>query len=185
MTGLLQALLWLAYPLAIFFGLQVLEPRYVAILLALALLLRRHSDARRLLAGLTRIDMSVLTALLTLAAITAITNSEPLLRLYPAAMSLGMLITFGFSLKFPPSMIERFARLHEPDLPLAGVNYTRTVTQVWCGFFIANGTLAVYTALYSSREKWALYNGLIAYLLMGILFVGEWLFRRFFIAHHV
>ncbi len=176
-------LLWLVYPLAIFFGLQVLEPRYVALLLAGALVLRRRKDAGRFLAGLSCVNLAVLAALLGLAALTAVTNSETLLRLYPAAMSLGMLLLFGLSLRFPPSMIERFARLHEPDLPSAGVLYTRRVTQVWCIFFVANGSFAAWTALYASRDTWALYNGLIAYLLMGVLFAGEWLLRRRFIPH--
>lgn len=175
---LLQAVFWLAYPLIIFFGLQVLEPRYVALLLGLVLLLRRRRDAGRLLAGLSRIDLAVLTALLSLAGVTALTNSETLLRLYPAAMSAGMLLLFGISLKYPPSMVERFARLSEPDLPPSGVLYTRRVTGIWCAFFIANGSVAAYTALYASRETWALYNGLIAYGLMGALFAGEWLIRR-------
>jgi uncharacterized membrane protein len=180
MTGakLLQALRWLIYPLAIFFGLQIFEPRYVAILLGLALLMRQHRPAGRLLSGLSRINLVVPVVLLTLAGTTALTNSEMLLRLYPAAVNLGMLLLFGLSLKYPPSMVERFARTSEPDLPLAGVTYTRRVTQVWCGFFIANGGIATHTALNSSRETWALYNGFIAYLLMGALFAGEWLFRR-------
>lgn len=178
---LLQALLWLAYPLLIFFGLQALEPRYVALLLAGVLLLRRGRDTRRFLGGLTRIDRAVLATLLSLAAVSAATNSEALLRLYPAALSLGMLLLFALSLKFPPSMIERFARLHEPELPPAGVRYTRRVTQVWCAFFVANGSVAAWTALYASRDVWALYNGLISYLLVGLLFAGEWLLRRRFL----
>lgn len=180
---LLQALLWLAYPLIIFFGLQLLEPRYVALLLVLTLLLRRRRDAGRLLAGLSRIDLTVLAALLALAGTTALTNSETLLRLYPAAVSAGMLALFGLSLHYPPSMVERFARLSEPDLPPAGVRYTRRVTQVWCAFFIANGSVATYTALHANRETWALYNGFIAYLLMGALFAGEWLVRRRLVRH--
>lgn len=175
---LLQGLLLVVYPLVIFFGLQVFEPRYVALLLAGMLLLRRQRDAGRLLAGLTHLDLGILAAMLSLAGLTAATNSEMLLRLYPAAMSFGMLLLFGISLQRPPTMVERFARLHEPDLPSAGVRYTRRVTEVWCLFFIANGALALWTALYSTRETWALYNGLIAYVLMGFLFAGEWLVRR-------
>ena len=38
-------------------------------------------------------------------------------------------------------------------------------------------TLALATALWASDKTWALYNGLIAYLLMGALFAGEWLVR--------
>lgn len=183
--NLLGALVWLTYPLVIFFGLRVLEPRFVALLLVCALLLRRWHDAGRLLAGLARINLVMLTSLLGLAAVTIATNSETLLRLYPVAMSLGMLLLFGHSLKFPPSMIERLARLREPDLPPAGIRYTRRVTQVWCAFFIANGTVAAWTALYASRDNWAIYNGLIAYLLMGMLFAGEWLLRRRFLPDRV
>jgi uncharacterized membrane protein len=180
---MLDMLLWLAYPLVIFFGLELLEPRYVALLLACALLLRSRRNASRFLAGLTRINVAVLTGLLGLAVFTGVTNSEILLRFYPAAMSLGMLLLFSLSLKFPPSMIERFARLREPNLPLAGVQYTRRVTQVWCAFFVANGTVAAWTALYASRDAWAMYNGLIAYILMGALFAGESLLRRRFLPH--
>ena len=56
--------------------------------------------------------------------------------------------------------------------------YTRKVTQVWCGFFVLNGGLALGTALWASDATWALYNGLIAYGLMGVLFAGEWVVRR-------
>lgn len=174
----LKVALWLLYPMIILFGLRVTEPRYVALVLAAALLLRRSRGAARLLASLSRIDLAVVAGLLSLAAATALTNSELLLRLYPAAVNLGMLVLFGLSLAFPPSMVERFARLGEPDLPEAGVCYTRRVTQVWCLFFVGNGAGAVYTALYAGREVWALYNGFIAYLLMGVLFGGEWLYRR-------
>jgi uncharacterized membrane protein len=105
-------------------------------------------------------------------------NSEQVLRLYPALINLGALGLFAWSLHRPPSMVERFARLHHPDLPPEGVRYTVNVTRVWCGFFILNGAIATYTAVFSSRAVWTLYNGLIAYVLMGVLFAGEWWVRR-------
>lgn len=30
----------------------------------------------------------------------------------------------------------------------------------------------------AGEEAWALYNGFISYLLMGLMFAGEWLIRR-------
>jgi uncharacterized membrane protein len=176
----LRALSWVAYPLLILFGLRFAEPRYVALLLAACVLLRRSRGAARLLASLSRAESAVLAGLLLLAGASAAANSEWLLRLYPAAVNLGLLTLFGLSLIFPPTMIERFARLGEPDLPRAAVRYTRRVTQVWCLFFVGNGAIALYTALYAGRDAWALYNGCIAYLLMGALFGGEWLVRRHF-----
>lgn len=177
----LKALSWLACPLLILLGLRFAEPRHVAITLALCLLLGRGREAARLLAGFSRAWRLALAALLLLAGAAALNNSEALLRLYPVAMNFGTLTLFGLSLQAPPSMIERFARLTEPDLSAAAVHYTRRLTQIWCAFFIFNGSAALYTALYTSRDTWALYNGLIAYLLMGALLGGERLLRRFFV----
>jgi uncharacterized membrane protein len=44
--------------------------------------------------------------------------------------------------------------------------------------FVLNGSLALYTAVAADIEVWALYNGVIAYVLMGLLFAGEYLVRR-------
>ena len=172
---------WALYPLVVLFGLRFAPPRYVALALLAILLLRRSRQAGRLLASLSTLDRMVLAGLLLLAGSAALTNSEMLLRLYPAAVNLGMLLLFGGSLVSPPSMVDRFARLSDPALPAAAVGYTRSVTVLWCTFFVANGALALYTALYASREDWALYNGGVAYALMGVLFAGEWLYRRFVI----
>jgi len=176
------SLLWVVYPLVVFFGLRVMEPRYVAMLFAAVLLLRRRKKLGAFLSGLSPASWTVLVLQLLLMAATVLTNDEVLLRCYPAAINAGMLLIFGMSLFNPPSMVERFARVSEPDLAPAGVRYTRRVTQIWCVFFIANGVVSGYTALYASREQWIFYNGLIAYLLMGILFAGEWLFRRYWFA---
>lgn len=99
-------------------------------------------------------------------------------RLYPVFMNLAMLIAFAATLARGPSMIERIARLMEPDLPDSGVRYTRKVTMVWSGFFALNGAIALWTALYAEWRVWTLYNGVIAYVAMGLLFGGEWIVRR-------
>jgi uncharacterized membrane protein len=100
------------------------------------------------------------------------------LKLYPVVVSAVLLALFAASLVYPPSAIERFARLREPDLPPEAVAYTRRVTQVWCLFFIFNGITAFATALWASDAAWTLYNGLISYCLMGVLMAAEWLVRR-------
>ncbi|MDR1275171.1 MAG: hypothetical protein LBL72_02105 [Candidatus Accumulibacter sp.] len=171
---------WLFYPLLIFFGLRFFEPRYLALLLGGLVVLRNLRSVKRFVAGRSRIDAIVFFTLLVFSAVVAFSNDEFILRLYPVVVNLGSLALFAFSLFFPPSIVERFARLSEPDLPEAGVVYTRRVTCLWCVFFVFNGLVAAYTALYASREFWALYNGFIAYLLMGALFAGEWCCRRYF-----
>ena len=113
-----------------------------------------------------------------LAVLATVLNQALPLKLYPALVNAVMLVVFGTSLRFGPPLVERLARLQEPELPAFALAYTRRVTQVWCGFFVLNGGLALLTALYASDRVWMLYNGLLAYVMMGVLFAGEWLVRR-------
>lgn len=115
-----------------------------------------------------------------LAIVTLWDNVWMPLKLYPVLVSGVMLGVFSYSLISPPSLIERIARLNDPNLPAAAIRYTRRVTQVWCGFFLINGSIALATALWASPTIWSLYNGVISYLLMGLLFGGEYLARRRF-----
>ena len=62
---------------------------------------------------------------------------------------------------------------------LAGVAYTRRVTQIWCGYFIVNGGIIATLSLIGAERAWALYTGVISYIFMGLLLAGEWLYRRY------
>lgn len=162
-----------AYPLIVYFSLGHIEPRYLALLLlALAGL--------RWLAGGAQVVQArwVALAALLLAASTALLNQSLPLKLYPVLVNVVLLAVFGLSLVRGPSVAERIARIQDPDLDARGRAYTRRVTQVWCGFFVLNGGLALATVLWASEEIWALYNGVIAYGLIGALMGGEWLLRR-------
>lgn len=175
----LQMAAWVMYPLTIYAGLHWGSPRIVGVLLLLNLAIRRRHDARKLIGEMRWMDRGVLLALFLLALSAALTNSEILVRLFPVLMNFGALILFVRSLSASQSMVERFARLKEPDLPASGVTYTRRVTQVWCCFLAANTCVSWWTAIYATQETWALYNGLIAYVLMAFLFVGEWAMRTY------
>lgn len=124
------------------------------------------------------------TLVLALAAIWS--NTSLPLKLYPVLVNCGLFVAFAYSLISPPSIIERFARITEPDLPDVAIAYTRRVTQVWCVFFVINGSIALGTALWASEAVWSLYTSGISYALMGLLFGGEYLVRRRFRRlHHV
>lgn len=170
-------LIALAYPALIYFGLTVLEPRTLGIVLLLLLLLRHRRDAARLVRDMSAAERALPLALVALSIAIIAANSELLLRLYPAAVSFGFLAIFARSLAYPPTLVERIARLAEPNLPPEGVRYTRRVTQAWCLFMAGNGAIALATA-FASRELWILWNGLLSYVLMGAMFAGEWLIRR-------
>ena len=89
-----------------------------------------------------------------------------------------MLALFGGSLFAKQSLIERLARLQTPDLPPEGVRYTRRITQIWCVFFVLNGSMAAALVLMRQYDWWALYTGIVSYVLMGLLLGGEWVYRK-------
>jgi uncharacterized membrane protein len=171
LLAVLTAVLTALYPLAIWLGHGQVEPRWLAGLLLLAV-------ATRLPAlNISRSARWSAAAGLLLAACAIWANALLPLKLYPVLVSAMFLAAFGYSLARPPSMVERFARLREPNFPPEAVAYTRRVTQVWCGFFVLNGLLALGTALWASEAVWSLYTGVIAYVLMGVLFGVEYLVR--------
>ena len=97
---------------------------------------------------------------------------------YPVVVNGLMLLIFGSSLWAKQTLVERLARLQTPDLPPQGIVYTRKVTQIWCVFFIVNGTTAALLALLGWYNIWAIYTGIVAYVLMGLLGIGEFAYRK-------
>lgn len=164
--------LTLLYPLAVYFGVHHIEPWQIAAALAVLLFTRLLTGQ---VAGKT--DRLLIAAAVFYCGFAVWNNNLVTLRFYPVLVNLGLLIIFTASLYFPPPVIERLARIQHPDLPPEGVLYTRKVTQIWCVFFLLNGLLAAATAIWSSFAWWSLYNGLIAYILMGLLMAVEYLVR--------
>lgn len=159
------------YPLLVYYGIGLFEPKWLAVLLCILALVRAAASRQRFWLA------AALGALL-LAVSSMLSNQLFPLKLYPVLVNSVLFIVFFASLIHPPSMIERIARLREPNFPPEAVAYTRRVTQVWCVFFVFNGVAAFATAWWGSDAVWALYNGLIAYGLIGILLAAEWLIRR-------
>ncbi|MBI1359106.1 MAG: hypothetical protein GC155_02355 [Alphaproteobacteria bacterium] len=172
--GLALGAVSLLFPFIALFLAHPLGPMVVVLALVAVLVLRAVT-------GLGKKQPQALTwaalAAACLLGIGSTINANLAMRLYPVLMNLAMLSAFALSLVRPPTMIERFARVFEPDLPEAGVRYTRTVTWIWCAFFVLNGSIALWTALEASLATWALYNGLVSYSMMGLLLGGEFLVR--------
>lgn len=97
-------------------------------------------------------------------------------RLYPVFMVALALALFARSLWTTP-LVEVFARRMGEGLDARGVAYCRNVTRVWVSF-LAVHLLVTCATLFASDEIWILYNGCLSYLLMGALFLGEFLYRR-------
>ncbi len=172
------------YPIIIFFGLQLLSLKALALFvlvlfgIRLVLVIKNSGASSKQLAFLKPMAMPVAAGGLLLSIMTMGFDSDRVLLFYPCLVSLAGLLAFGWTLIKPPSMIECFARLVDGDLPPEGVRYTRKVTVIWCVFFLGNGLVALYTVLNGDKALWALYNGLVSYILMGMLFGLEWIYRK-------
>ena len=175
---------WLAYPLAVWAGLAFGGARaagglVVAALAGRALLLWRSKNPaslRRLLVPLAAAGLPALLALLL---------QDPLLLLFvPVLANLGLLVAFVRSLWRGPPVIETVARLQVGSLSDAEVRYCRSVTGIWCVFFLANASVTAALALFGSLAAWALWSGALAYVAVGVvlaleLTVRSWRFRRY------
>ena len=166
------ALAGVAYPFVVYAGLGRFGAAWLALPLALLWLARAFTVSSTQPGG-RLLPLLALAFCLAL----AISDSQDGLRAYPVLINAALLATFAGSLRSGPSVIERIARIRHPDLPEAGVRYTRRVTQVWCVFFALNGLTAAALGLWAPWHWWTAYNGAISYALMGMLMVGEWLCR--------
>lgn len=179
-AALLLAVLGVTYPVLVYFGLTVFSPKIILIGLLVVVLLRAASFAlqkRYAPAGLAVLVAGIVAA-------GGLASELVAIRFYPVIVSLTMGTVFTLTLFTDQPMVERLARLKMPDLDDYSIAYTRKLTKVWIGFFAVNAMIATSTALYASMEIWTLYNGLISYIVMGILFVGEWPVRRILRARH-
>ena len=165
--------LGVAYPFVIYFGLRILPPGFFAFgLLALI--------ALRLARGRKQGDRKTLPYLIAAVALLVLAARSPMigLKAYPVLVSLALAAAFAYSLLRPPTIVEQFARIRHPDLPLDVNSYLRKVTVAWLTFFLINATISAMTAITGSLKLWTLYNGFISYLAIGVMFAAEFLIRQ-------
>jgi uncharacterized membrane protein len=180
LARLLAGSLFVLYPLLVYVSLDTLGPRTLAGLLLLAALTRLALGER---SALPQSDRWLAGAAILATSAALFSGSLLGLKFYPVLVNAALLVVFGSSLLRPPTVIERIALLHEAELDAAGIAYTRKVTWIWCGFFLLNGCIASAT-VFMSDAAWALYNGLIAYLLIGLLFSVEFVVRQWLRKRH-
>jgi uncharacterized membrane protein/3-hydroxymyristoyl/3-hydroxydecanoyl-(acyl carrier protein) dehydratase len=176
--AVLQSLIAVAYPALIYFGLKALEPRELGVLVLVLLALRVLVSARGNFKAYTRAYWLPVSAVASMATLTSISNHPLSLLLTPVAINLGLLGAFAASLFQAESTVERFAKLQAPDLSPAELQYCRRVTAVWCAFFIANGGTALGLAMLGNIELWTLYSGVVSYVLIGMMFAVEYVYRH-------
>ncbi|TCP94895.1 putative membrane protein [Cricetibacter osteomyelitidis] len=170
-VGAAVAVLSVSYPFLLYFAREYIDFRYLLLLMLGLWLLRsvwQKNQSQQIISWVISLFL----------ACSWFINNENLMYWYPVLISGAMFFVFAMSLFSAQSMIERFARLQYSDLPPEGVIYTRQVTKIWLGFFMLNSAITI-VLIYWDKSWWAIYTGLISYLLMGGLFAGEWCYRKF------
>ncbi len=160
-------LLTLLYSVFVFYTLKTgLSPTRLIPVFCMVLAIQFLGHGRRLLLGAG-------VALLLLFSV----SRDPLFLLfYPVAVNALFAWAFFSSLRGTP-LIQTFAEKMGYRLDDKGRAYTRKATVAWGCFNLANGTAALIT-VFLPMAVWALYNGLIANILIGCMFLGEYLVRR-------
>ncbi len=175
----LGSVLCLAYPIVVWTGLSMTNNRFVGPLLLAAL------SAFLVVLGFSRRGGHVeylpyfAIPLSVIALLSVLLDDRRFLLSVPVLVNAALLVVFGSSLledRMPT--VERFARMIHKELSPDRVLYCRAVTKVWCLFFVLNGIASLGLALFAPFSAWAVYTGVISYLLMGALFAGEYAVRR-------
>lgn len=167
-------------PLVLHLGVLAQHPRLVALwwpaiaLCALGAVLLR------------RLSWPLLAAFLACVGIAwwSYTTGNPAVVFTPApVINLALMWYFGRSLRGQREpVITRIARIERARTELAFPDemrrYTRTLTLVWCCFFMVNGAVAVLLALVAPLRTWSWYTNVLNLPLVVLMFGGEYLVRR-------
>jgi len=168
----------LSYPLVVYYGLRTLGPHLLIALLAAPLAVWFVAQVRSESPEPWRSAVAPLAILVLLAIPALLLEEQRFILLYPVVFNAILLGVFSRSLRSDMPIVERLARLQDPDLNAAEVRHCRQVTWVWCLFFFLNGSGAAYLAVRGSLEAWTIYVGLLSYFAIGALFVVEFIVRK-------
>ena len=100
-----------------------------------------------------------------------------ILKIYPPCCNLFYFLLFFVSLFTKETVVQKIAKVLEGELSDEMMIYTRKLTYIWCIFTFFNFLISVAT-IFLSDKIWVLYNGCISYIIMGIIFVSEFIYRK-------
>lgn len=97
-------------------------------------------------------------------------------KFYPVVINFMIFSVFFVSSLAKETVIQKFAKLTEPNIKPKALEYTRKLTYVWAGFTFFNFLISFLT-VFLSQKIWAIYNGFISYMLVGSFFAIEYIIR--------
>ncbi|MAT92954.1 MAG: ketosynthase [Halioglobus sp.] len=102
--------------------------------------------------------------------------------LYLPPIVLPLLLWAVFARSLGPGrtpLVTAIARAVRGGLSQALSRYTRGVTRMWCGFFLLLALWSMLLAVFAPPALWSLFTNLLNYLLIALLFVAEFVYRRY------
>jgi len=172
----LRILAGVGYPFLVFAALSFFHAQAVALVLVAALAVRAFAG-RRLDREQGRSVLPLVGLVGTVLVLAAIFNEGRFFLFVPTLINLALLVAFARTLGKGPSMVETAARLQGARMTEEKIRHCRTVTVVWCVFFVLNSGMTAWLALRASLAWWTVYTGIVAYVLVGLLFTAELVYR--------
>lgn len=180
------AALSVLYPVLVFCGIRFwgVSPRKLSLVLLLLAAFHFFSISQKGISKISHVKEIFFALFLVACGGTAFAlDNAFVLKFYPVLVNAGLLVFFGVTLFRGPSLVFRLATFSDRRILQSADSfyverYCNRVTLAWCIFFVLNGLVALWTVLFADERIWSLYNGLIAYILMGIFFILEYGIRK-------
>ena len=106
-----------------------------------------------------------------------LSNNGTWLLVLPAATQATFGLAFLRSLSGTP-LIEHFARMVKPELSDPELAHCRSWTRIWGVYLIVLAALGLALAWWATLAVWTVYVGIVSYVLVGVLFVVEYMVRK-------
>jgi len=122
-------------------------------------------------------------------------NRELIIKLYPVLASFSYTIIFLTTIIYPPTLAYGVAQIIDSSIKNSAAEkpmeiFCKKASIVWCVFFFLDMILAIATLfIYPNDSKkatdvWTLYNGLVTYLIIAIIFIiqvvqGKMIIRKY------
>ncbi len=175
LRGILSSTLFLLYPYLVYRGIQASVVWFAPTIIAGFYLYQafKAPNTRVLFKHLDIVFLLILGVLF---------YQDLIAKIIPVFIQLNLMNFFGKTLKEGkgPSLIERFAGLDFPDIPPVVSQYCRYLTMMWTAFFAFNIVACIGLALFAPTSWWAIYTGVMIFVLSGILMMGEYIWRHFY-----
>jgi uncharacterized membrane protein len=172
----MQIALFVAYPLlahlGVMFGWSPLQ--WLALQALCAGVLYRSLTARARGAWLGFLGFALATGALT-------GLGDGIYALYLPPLALTGLACVGFASSLRPGatpLVTRIATLANGPLPPAIAAHTRRVTIAWTILLAALLAITLALTVWGPRAWWSLFTNFITYALMGLMFIVEFVYRR-------